>query len=1211
LLPLAAQEVHPYFEHITIENGLSQSSVTCVIQDSRGFIWCGTQDGLNRYDGYEFEIYRENPLDSLSLSDNGVNAIVEDAWGDLWVGTASGGLNCFNRYSNSFEQFLPAVQDSNSLSHIFVSALHIASPQTLWIGTSGGGMCQMDIPTRTIRQCRIAPSNPEYIYSIIPFSSQLLWLATDQGMQWYDTEGDSLISTPDVPELLHAVGEDNYISCYYKDQKGDLWLGTFNNGLIRYSPHEKRVDKWPSTENVAQGGVGAGVITAITEDSRGQIWVGSDESGLIHVDPLKRHCTQYVNDIENAHSLANNVVTGLMVDASGLLWVATESGLSKLSPALQKFSKHPLSQLSQRSFLNVDIWSFLKDSRGKLWVGTDRGVFEYLETAGKLIHHQADPDHLLIDNTVHSLLEDRQGELWFGTIYGVTRYSPKTGAFQRYYFEETADSLQGYAATAMAVDPAQSHIIWIGTMEGLNRLDKLTGHVTFFEHQPDDENSLKDSYIADIYFDKKGRMWIGTGNGGLDLYENATGRFIHHDRDTHRFHSNRITVIHEDENDIFWVGTFGGGMFRFDVESGDVKNFAVQQGLPNAVIYGIEQDRDGYLWISSNRGLSRFHRKTELFVNYDDRYGLQHDEFNQGAHYQDSEGLIYFGGVNGFNVFASQSLTINQHVPPVHFTDLKIFNQDIDISENGPLKGHISELNHINLRDTENSVTLVYAALDYHIPERNNYAIRLDPLDKDWQFIGHRRVHTLSNLRPGTYTFRVKASNSDGVWNDESTALEIHIHPPLVQTLWFRGLLLLLALMVVLAGHEYRTRLLKIRTKTLEDEVDARTTDLVDFNKQLQEQVAVRQKAEHALRVSEERYRNFVAQSSEGIYRLEFTPPVPIHLPIEEQVDWIYSQGRLAECNEVFAEMYGATIKEMIDLSMGEMHEGGDAEINREAQRVFIRNGYRVDNEETHELDANGRPIVFLNNAFGVVHQGRLLRIWGTQQDVTERKRIENQIKASLKEKDVLIKEVHHRVKNNMQIISSLLQLQSRRVDDTRVTDILKESQARVRSMALVHEMLYGSHNLSQIDFSRYVTKLVNSLYSVHGEARNPIQFEYDMENTLISVDLAVPCGLMINELVTNALKHAFPETREGQACVRISLKILETQRLQVVCCDNGVGLPESFDVDNTQSLGMFLIKILVTEQLGGSLQIEGNDGTTFILEFPFEKHQVQIDKAL
>lgn len=1204
---LASQSL--IFEQVSIAHGLSQSSVTVMIQDSRGFIWCGTQDGLNRYDGYEFVIYRENLSDSCSISDNSINALVEDTWGGVWVGTVSGGLNRFDPVSNCFERFELAVQELNSSHHLSVLELYIENRNTLWIGTLGGGLFKMDIPSRQITQCMPSTAAPKQIYALFPYKEALMWLTTEQGMLWYDTVGDSLLAAPPVPEALIELGQKYNISAFQKDRRGRLWLGTYDNGLFRY--HEKTGDMahWPTSQTVKLGGVDAGTITDIVEDNQGRIWVGSDQSGLLSIDRETEQFSHYENRIDEPGSLGSNEVYDLLIDVSGLLWVATVNGLNKLSPSSIKFRQHPFSQLSERYFKNTDIWAFLKDSRGNTWFGTSRGVYEYQGKSARLLHHRGGQGQWLTDNLVYSLMEDQQGEIWIGCRSGVTHFTPKTKHLQKYSFNAAEEGLQGYSATCMHVDPTEPHVVWIGTMAGLNRFNKASGENAIFSHAPDDVYSLADNYISMIHFDRNHEMWLATGQGGLDRYDKESGRFIHHNRESHGFISDRLTCIHEDEAHVFWVGTFGGGLFSFHPESGALRNYNMQDGLPNTVVYGIKQDSRGYLWISSNKGLSRFHRETNTFINYDMRWGLQNSEFNQGAAYQDSDSLLYFGGINGFNVFYGQNLSLNYFAPPVCFTDFKLFNRDVPIRKQGPLKGDISAIKGIELKHNENSLTLVFAALDFHIPDRNNYAVKLDPMDEDWEYLGHNRVYTISHLRPGEYTFRVKASNADGIWNNEGTSLAIRIRPPMQQTLWFRSLMAILILGLVLAGHTYRTRLLHVRTKTLALEVDERTVELIEFNKQLQEQIAVRKKAEQALRVNEERYRNFVEQSTEGIFRLEFNRPIPIDLPMDEQVRLFYSEGYLAECNEVFATMYGAPVKKLIGITLTELHGSADNEENFEAQRAFIRNQYRLADVETQEIDRHGNILAILNSAFGVIHKGRLLRIWGTQQDITERKRIEAQIHASLKEKDVLLKEVHHRVKNNMQIISSLLQLQARRLDDERIINILKESQARVRSMALVHEMLYGSHNLSQIDLAQYIRKLVNSLYSAHGESNGVIHFQFDIQPILISVDLAVPCGLMFNELVTNVLKHAFPDGlhREDENRVNIGCVALNEQRLELTCQDNGVGLPDNFNMEHTTSLGLFLLKILLTEQLGGQLHIVRENGVAFVLEFPYERHQVEI----
>ncbi|MCK5146766.1 PAS domain-containing protein [bacterium] len=1191
------------FDKMTIEDGLSQGSIQCIFQDSRGLMWFGTQDGLNKFDGYEYTIFQNSQDDSLSISGNTINDIVEDANGYLWIALANSGLNRYDRFQNTFRRFFVGKDTINSISDNQIYELHIEktdSSEVLIINTYNNGLNKMDLLTGKIDHLD-NEGMPLYIYTMCTYKPGVLLLSAWSGYYTYDIINNQFSRFTAEP-WSNDILKTNTIVCLYKDQRGRIWMGSETSGLFRYDPDTEKMTHW-ATEYKGKRHLSNNNIIAISSDAFGNIWIGTSGGGAVKIEAITENIEIYRFLPDLAHSLSHDMVVTFFLDHSGLFWIGTENGLNKLNPSLHKFNQDDNFGQNHNWLENENIWAFLKTSDDFLWLGTERGLY-IINALGKIVNHwkAGKTGKVVADNNVMALEEGVDGDIWIATYEGLNRWRSKKNKMIKYVTElPDSSGLPSNQIMCLKQDPVDNSIIWIGTMYGMTRFDKSIDRFIDFPDSIKKSPNPLENYVSCFTFDKHGHLYIGTENNGVWKYDRERNRFKVYTRELHKLSSNRINSILIDSAEKFWVCTYGGGLNLWIEDIQQFKSYTLKDGLPNSVVYGAVEDDNHYLWLSTNRGLSHMNIETETFFNYDKYYGMQNNEYNQGAYYKDSSGKLYFGGVNGYNSFFPDELSLNTFIPPVIITDFQLFNKNVTICKGQPIEKHISECDEINLKPGENIFTLVYAALDYHIPLRNRYAYRLHGYEEDWIQAGTRRVVTYSNLKPGRYCFQVKASNDDGIWNTEGVSLFINIKPELQQRLWFKILACILLTFFAGVAYRYRTRLLRIRARTLEQEIAERTTDLRENNERLQEEIKVRKEAEKAVIISRERYLNFFEQSSEGIWRMEIEPPFPIDLNINDQVHKICYDSAVAECNKAFAEMYGMEISEIIGKSLADLHGGSDNPENVIEYIDFIKAGYRTDDAETHEIDHAGNDIFILNNSFGVIHKGKLIRIWGTQRDITDRKNIETQIKASLKEKDVLLKEIHHRVKNNMQIISSLLQLQARRIDDPCVINILHESQARVRSMALVHEMLYGSHSLSEIDFASYTKRLVNSLYSVYGNPSKPIAFNFSMKEILLPVDLAIPCGLVVNELLTNTLKHAFPDNWEGEKIVSISIFENSSEEIIIELGDSGKGMPEDFDVEHSHSLGLFLVHILIEEQLRGEFNFQNKlaGGATFSLKIP------------
>ncbi len=851
------------FEHVSLEQGLSQSSVSCIIQDRRGFMWFGTADGLNRYDGYEFRVYRSDPDQPNSLSDHFINSICEDSGGAIWIGTQNG-LNRFDPEREEFARFLADPENPGSLSNDRVRAILEDRFGLLWIGTAQG-LNLFDRNEERFVHYGNDPDDPaslshDSIYSIHEGPNGTLWVGTARGVNEVvrDAREPGRVSfvrqrhDPGNPySLAHKL-----ITAVLEDRSGNLWIGT-PGGLCRAEPDD--TDR-PSMRFVRYlndprdpESISSNQVKSIFEDGSGVVWVGTWAGGLNRFDRDTGKFTRYQSELNDLSSLSHDVVNSIYEDRSGILWIGTNGGLNKYDRLRRKFAHYSADPNDPNSLSQNSVWSICEDRAGNVWIGTEGGGLDRLVPgkaggSSKFIHHRCDPGDptTLSGNFVTAVYEDREGMIWIGTDgYGLNRILPggagsAPSKFLRYDAGSYDPGMHShYIIISLYED--RSGDLWIGTGGGgLKRLvkgEKLKPSPSYlsYENDPADPASLSHDFVYTIYEDRQGTLWIGTNGGGLnEMIRGEDGseapsfrRFQRNPDDPASLSDNRVMAIHEDREGTIWIGTFGGGLNRFDRATQTFSCYTVKEGLPSNVVYAVLEDGHGNLWLSTNVGLSKFDPVSGRFRNYDVSDGLQSNEFNSGAYCCSRSGLMFFGGINGFNVFHPDSIRDDPRTPSVVLTDLKLFNRSVPIglTEDGRiiLSRSITETGSIELAHDQNVVTIEFAALHYSSPERNCSAYRMEGFDRDWNYVGTRRSATYTNLPPGKYEFTVISSNHDHVWNEAGTSLAIVITPPFWQTFWFRaGSVLLLALSVYGACRR-RIRQIETKRKKLEEQVEERT----------------------------------------------------------------------------------------------------------------------------------------------------------------------------------------------------------------------------------------------------------------------------------------------------------------------------------------------------------------------------------------------------
>jgi len=831
------------FEYITLDDGLSQSSVNVIFQDSFGFIWFGTQDGLNRYDGYNFTIYSPKIKDSTSISDNQIWAICEDSEQNLWIGTY-GGLNKFDRKKEIFERFTFDENNYNSISDNQIRALYADNKNRLWIGTKDG-LDLLDIKTLKFTHYKYNSEDTSsisgnYIRGFCSDNFNRIWVITDNaGANIFNENTNNFTRFSELDKL--GIYDTRTIFC---DANNNIWLGTNTNGLfkIKLTDEKKfilqKISKYP-TNSVLSGIV----------DNEGIYWFSSVD-GLIRYDSEIDEFVNYTVDIDNPKSLNDNYIWQVFEDRTGILWLGTYAGgICKFDKSRNKFAHYQIIASENDLIKSNFIRTFAKDKNNNLWVGSKGGLFKFVFNENKNIYEQVNyiTKNKLLDNYIREIQCDSSGNLWIATnSKGIAylNFNKKVPEFTFYqHLHDNENSLSSNNIRTLYIDKHQN--LWIGTIDnGLNKLSYNNGKIIFEHFTKETNKGLTDNYIRTIFEDDKGIYWLGTENGGLVKFNYQTTEFTAflHDENTNSISSNTVTNIHQDTNGNLWFGTYGGGLNLLKKNDEVFYSFNKENILPNNVIYGIIEDNTKNLWISTNYGLLKLDIENYNLTVYSVWDGLQSNEFNTGAFYKSADGEMFFGGINGFNTFFPENVKFNKYAPEIVITGFKVNNKSILPNDStNIINKSILFVDTINLDYTQNLITIQFSALHFSNPQKNQYKYILEGIDKEWTIVSDKNEVTYSHLPSGKYTFIIKSSNCDGVWSKTSKKILINIEPPFKETFLFKSLIFIISILVVVLLFLLRTSILKRQKMELEKQVLLRTKEITEqknkivlFNQELE-----------------------------------------------------------------------------------------------------------------------------------------------------------------------------------------------------------------------------------------------------------------------------------------------------------------------------------------------------------------------------------------
>jgi diguanylate cyclase (GGDEF)-like protein len=844
---LAAGAPEMVFARLGSDQGLAQGTVNAIVQDGEGFMWFGTEDGLDRFDGYEIRHFTHRRGVAGSLPNNWIAALARDSTGRLWVGMDGGGLVWRDVTAGQFRA--PAVYASSTPLDptTWIRAQYVDHSGRIWVATRGAGVFMLDLVHQKTRAFRRDLTNPDslsddsvYSFAEDPFGQ--IWIGTANGLDRLDPESGHIEQFgARLRAATAASGTPAKVNALHADSRGILWVG-LDSGLVRFDVPAadfkflRHSDGDPDT-------LPAGRVTTLLVDSAQRLWVGTS-AGLALLDRRTDRCVVFRHNPSNGDSLPDSNIVSLYEDRSGLLWIGTKAGgIASWNPRSWSFGHHRFGEEGADN-----ITSFAVDGRGTLWVGSYNAGVASIDPQSGVVRRYRRRAHsalALHDDAVMAMVTDKRNRLWIGTMSaGIDRLDPARGDIK--HFDQRPDDAASLPASGvMSLLRDARDRIWVGTYGGgLARIDPDTDQVTRYPHGREDTGGLSGDRATALAEDRNGLIWIGTDGSGLNVLDPATGRALHyfHDaRDPKSLSANTIYALHVDESGVVWVGTRGGGLDRvvgapFAKEQVRFENLSESDGLPNSSVYGIESDASGRLWVSTNRGLAVVNAADRSVRSFRRSHGLQGDEFNFGAHLRAPDGTLYFGGANGYNAFLPERLQANTLPPPVVFTEVLKLNRPVSQTPEG--------LKSLELGFRDAVITFRFSALDFTGPAENRYQYRLEGFDADWVNGGAARQATYTNLDGGSYVFRVRAANSDGRWSEVPLSLPLHVSPAPWLSWWARTLYVLGAgalVFLVWFGQHRRLQREAAYAERLKAEVSARTAELAERNSDME-------KANHQLR---------------------------------------------------------------------------------------------------------------------------------------------------------------------------------------------------------------------------------------------------------------------------------------------------------------------------------------------------------------------------
>jgi ligand-binding sensor domain-containing protein len=789
------------FQHLT--EGLNNERITAIHQDQRGFIWIGTYNGLHRYDGIRFKIYQSNS-DAASLPHSRIERIFSDSKGNLWIGTA----NSICRYNREYDHFTTftvnsGLADPSDPAPNRISGIVEDREGKIWVASEREGLFYFDEGQQAFIPYYNAKSGLKLSsLSITELSigqPDELWIGLKDGLNKLNTKSRQVTHFPALEENIHHIAGKE-VRGLSLDQHGHLWVGTRANGLylLKEANQSKKIFDHYSYHPDSSNGLGNNSIFSLFVDRQNQLWVGNENGGLHLYNRSKNDFYRYMPDAKDPFSISNNSIWSIFEDKQGRLWIGTGlKGVNIVDHQFVKFKHYYSTLLNPNGLNNSLVREFWEDQEGNVWVATDGGGLNYWNRSENKFTHYTHDQHnpsSIGSNALLDITSDAEGRLWIATWAGGINIltDRRTMEFKQLQDLQTKDSLAAEIVSSFALWTDPDGNVWSGNFQkGLGFHDQKSKTTKLFMNDPKDKSSLYSNTLYCVFVDSEGNVWGGGENKGLNkMIKNKDGKisFKRYDQnpdDATSLPGDIVNQVFEDSQHNIWVAN-SGGLSRYVKETDGFVNFSSKHGLPSDFVASVTEDHNGFFWIGTEKGLTKFDPVQQTFRNYTKSDGLQGEKFSRHAVIALSSGELMFGGTNGFNIFHPDEVKDNAHKPEVYLTDLKLFNKSVTVGESDSiLKVDISLTKEIELPYHQNVIGLEFVALNYTHSAKNSYAYKLEGLEEDWNYVGHMQVATYTNLDPGEYTFRVKAANNDGVWNEEGTQLKVRVLHPWYRTWWF------------------------------------------------------------------------------------------------------------------------------------------------------------------------------------------------------------------------------------------------------------------------------------------------------------------------------------------------------------------------------------------------------------------------------------------
>lgn len=820
---------------LNVNDGLSQNQISSIYSDSKGLLWITTQDGLNLYDGNNFRVFRHEPGNENSLFDYAVNTICETDTGIFWIGTREG-MSRLDLHTGKFTHFVYNKDSANSLVNNNVWLIIKGEDNSIWIGTKGG-LSNFDLSTNKFTNYKYDTTHSntvsnDYIFSAVK-DDKNIWFGGWGGIDRYNFKEKKFYNYKLNPKNPQIVSENGVIDIHIQDDV--LWIAAYS-GFYSMNLNEQNGEKFRIKKIIIDEDPNLS-IRSLCGGYDGTIWIGTFKKGIFNYNPYTGTKINY-NKSNQLSGLSDNHINALLEDENKVLWIGTSSaGLNKFNRASERF--RIILVPDPQTGRNHAVSSLLEDKSGNLWVGTRTGdIFKISNQFSNrpIFRNYTTEKYLRIyfsQIEIKTLLEDKSGKIWVGSFgNGIYLIDPKTDKVIRIRQEQNNLNSLSNDFVHTIIESKDGNI-WIGTgAGGLNKFNPKDQSFVSFKHDPKDENTLRTDEVTSLCEDNDGNIWAGTSIGGLSKLNITTGKFesfLHNVTDKNSISSNRINFLYIDRKSNLWIGTFGGGLNRWKPESNSFEHFTNKDGLPSNIINSIVEDPFGNLWISTDKGISLFRVEERTFRNYDVYDGLQGNEFIQSSGFSSAiNGKIYFGGVNGLNIFDPKKLYEISKPAKLTLTDFKIFNKSVIPGEDSPLKANILYAKEIRLSYDQNFFTIEFASLDFNNPDKTQYAYKLEGFNKEWISAGNQRFATYTNLDPGEYIFRVKATNSDGNWNEEGISLKVIMLPPWWQTWWAYILYTIFIVSILYSFRQYEMKRVKLRNELQLKDFESKKLQEVD-----------------------------------------------------------------------------------------------------------------------------------------------------------------------------------------------------------------------------------------------------------------------------------------------------------------------------------------------------------------------------------------------